>query len=648
MTQFDYKYHIGFNKLLTPFQKYGSCVPGGLYFTDIEHIENFYPHGTILCEVYLPMDEPDFECVPDKNDKWRANMLIIKNTYSLFDLITYAKFGLDLFKNVSLVDKASEIGNIEFLNMWKNSILFNYLPYSKNSIDLASKNNKIESLNWWINSGLTLKYSGYSIDYACEFCHKEMIELWFKSGLPLNSNFPSMEISFDKHLNNDHRTFIVSDYAINQAFKNNFDYFLKMYIEHYQPNEFKESSMVFIIAIDKGLLNIEEYVERLDLRELIKSKILFEYAAQKGLIKFFEKCAEKIIPEKTLYISSTVLNVAIKNNHYNIIQWFIKYNAVNFNRSLCSYDDDNFILTKDTINTVFEHFGGKAYFLMTRSTMNIKNNYPYIILNSPYITDPYEDTIYEDFVWKIDLPIMDDGFMMCIRRNKPYWYTNKIIGTKYNLHDPYFLTNFGPEVNISPRKSDICPGCSKCIFGFTKVVMPLVHNNHIVVNAKSITNDFISVEEFSIETIKNIYYSMYNYLHYKNTLIDMDWKFLFQSYNNFQNLSVVLQQNIVVFELKKLYCRLLSKKFFLEPREIEQILNDRFYQEKQIVNDNHYVLNCYFCINEECIPSRMEMRMIKINESQIKLGKNRNFEQYEVSEDVKNALLEIWKMPDDE
>ena len=62
-----YQYQDGLNVLDKPFEKDGSCVEGGLYFTDLKNIYNYYGYGCWLREITLPLDDPDFQMVEDVN-----------------------------------------------------------------------------------------------------------------------------------------------------------------------------------------------------------------------------------------------------------------------------------------------------------------------------------------------------------------------------------------------------------------------------------------------------------------------------------------------------------------------------------------------------------------------------------------------------
>lgn len=90
-----YQYHDGLNILDKPFEVSGSCVPGGLYFTTVEYIHQFYNYGINIRIVKMPVDYPDFKAVRDPGgDKWRANMIILEEKYSLLEPETYHKLGL--------------------------------------------------------------------------------------------------------------------------------------------------------------------------------------------------------------------------------------------------------------------------------------------------------------------------------------------------------------------------------------------------------------------------------------------------------------------------------------------------------------------------------------------------------------------------
>ena len=66
-----------------------SCCAGGLYFTNAENIFKFLDYGIYLREIILPTENPDFRMIKDKDDKWRANMIVLGKRYDLSNVETF-------------------------------------------------------------------------------------------------------------------------------------------------------------------------------------------------------------------------------------------------------------------------------------------------------------------------------------------------------------------------------------------------------------------------------------------------------------------------------------------------------------------------------------------------------------------------------
>lgn len=110
-----YQYYDGLNILEEEFQEFGSCVPGGFYFSDAEKIHKFYNYGSNLRIVKLPKNNPNFKMVKDPDgDKWRANMIILCEKYDLNDINTYQKFGLKIPDDI--VERICKSKSVENLN----------------------------------------------------------------------------------------------------------------------------------------------------------------------------------------------------------------------------------------------------------------------------------------------------------------------------------------------------------------------------------------------------------------------------------------------------------------------------------------------------------------------------------------------------
>ena len=149
-------YQTGLNILSGPFNDdvRESCGPGGLYFTTIKHIKNFYSHGVHLREVFLPTDDPEFKMVQDPTgEKYRANRIILGNKYYLFDPVLVEKFGLNITKNIyirtNVLDMASAMGRVDILKWWQSKVDINLLGSTTKAIDRASENGHLDVLEWW-------------------------------------------------------------------------------------------------------------------------------------------------------------------------------------------------------------------------------------------------------------------------------------------------------------------------------------------------------------------------------------------------------------------------------------------------------------------------------------------------------------------
>lgn len=186
----NFQYQNGLNIILDEFDNDPESMGNGFYFTTIKYLPKYYYMGINIREIFLPKN-PELKIVKlldefsddEVNDKYRANMIILGKKYSLYEPATYLHFGLNMEYNIHLVNHASQYGNIDFLEKWKEN---NWnLKYSTDAMDLASENGHISILEWWKNSDFKIKYSKYSIDWACENGKIDVLDWWFNSGLEL-------------------------------------------------------------------------------------------------------------------------------------------------------------------------------------------------------------------------------------------------------------------------------------------------------------------------------------------------------------------------------------------------------------------------------------------------------------------------------
>lgn len=172
-----FQYHDGFNKDIIPFEPKGSCVPGGLYFTDHRNIHRYYIYGVWVREVELPTTHPEFQMVEDpRGGKWRASCIGLGKKVSLLDPAACLSFGVPAMS----MDCASWCGHVEVLEWWKNS---DSRTYSSDAIDWASQRGRVDVLQWWLESGLILKYTVCAIQSAILDGNVAVLDWWKTSGL---------------------------------------------------------------------------------------------------------------------------------------------------------------------------------------------------------------------------------------------------------------------------------------------------------------------------------------------------------------------------------------------------------------------------------------------------------------------------------
>lgn len=126
----DYTYKDGLNVLQTPFNDsvYDSCAAGGFYITTLEYIPNYYHFGEYLYEVHLPYDDYRFKLVRDpQGDKWRTNMLLLGEKYSLYNPKTYEHFGLPKSSRHAYIFPGDDFygARDELLTYWPKDVPFN-------------------------------------------------------------------------------------------------------------------------------------------------------------------------------------------------------------------------------------------------------------------------------------------------------------------------------------------------------------------------------------------------------------------------------------------------------------------------------------------------------------------------------------------
>ncbi|AGC02294.1 ankyrin repeat protein [Acanthamoeba polyphaga moumouvirus] len=179
--------------------------------TKIENINKLFNLGTDITIVELPKDYPNFlfkeatmsidklseeDIILNLQENYeiydaKTNMCKFLETYSLYNFLTYEKFGLDIQKNIHIIDFASRDNKIEFLNWYIDN---NYIPiYSEDALYYASIKGHLNILNWWLNSGLKLKYDENILDDLSIYGEINVLNWWLNSGLELKYSAKALD-----------------------------------------------------------------------------------------------------------------------------------------------------------------------------------------------------------------------------------------------------------------------------------------------------------------------------------------------------------------------------------------------------------------------------------------------------------------------
>lgn len=204
---FGYQYADGLNILDKQFEKEGSCVPGGLYFSDEKNILNFMDYGIFLREIELPHEDSDFRMVQDPLQhvrKWRANKIILGKKYHLSDIRTYhllQSLGVDLqnFK-YEIFTWAAVKGHIQLVNM-AFSMGINDMIRIDRAIMLAATNGHLEVVKFLIAAGADPK-NHQSLINASQNGHLDVVKFLVEQGANVTARDDAAVryAAFDGHL----------------------------------------------------------------------------------------------------------------------------------------------------------------------------------------------------------------------------------------------------------------------------------------------------------------------------------------------------------------------------------------------------------------------------------------------------------------
>jgi len=185
------QYHTGLVEDILPFQEEeeGSCVPGGIYFTDEKHIFKFLNYGIYIREVQIPEDA---QFVKDpQGDKWRASKIILGERKDLRELSTWKlliSLGADIHEeNDYALRFAALNGHLEVV---KYLVQLGANIHADNDYALrwSALNGHLEVLKYLVQLGANIHAENdYALRFAAGKGHLEVLKYLISLGADIHA-----------------------------------------------------------------------------------------------------------------------------------------------------------------------------------------------------------------------------------------------------------------------------------------------------------------------------------------------------------------------------------------------------------------------------------------------------------------------------
>jgi hypothetical protein len=185
------QYHDGLIIDPIPFEREGSCCPGGIYFTTPEFICYFINYGPWIREVTIPEDA---EMVQDpQGDKWRASKVILSPRKSLSEVDTWKwliECGVDIHvDNDRLFWLCASNGSLEVVK---------YLIEFSVDIDIDAKNfalqysaqhGHLEVVKFLVEKDITIHTENdYALRWSALNGHLEVVKFLVEQGANIHAD----------------------------------------------------------------------------------------------------------------------------------------------------------------------------------------------------------------------------------------------------------------------------------------------------------------------------------------------------------------------------------------------------------------------------------------------------------------------------
>jgi hypothetical protein len=184
------QYHDGLVIDPVPFEREGTCCPGGIYFTTPEFICNFLNYGPWIREVTIPEDA---EMVQDpEGDKWRASKVILSSRKDLREVETWKwliECGIDIHDdNEYVVRYSAAVGYLEVVKYLVEKGT-NIHVNNDEMLRWSAQNGYLEIVKFLIDKGANIHANNDCIlRYTTQNVYLEVVKYLVEKGADIHAN----------------------------------------------------------------------------------------------------------------------------------------------------------------------------------------------------------------------------------------------------------------------------------------------------------------------------------------------------------------------------------------------------------------------------------------------------------------------------
>jgi hypothetical protein len=313
-----FQYVDGLNILDKTFQETGSCVPGGLYYTDKDNLHNFYDYGVWIRRVKIPdyaksVEDPD----KTRGRKWRSDKIILNEKYYLYAVETIIELNLTITSYY--IVQLCVYGHIDVLEWLNNAGLLvdNYIE--KDCVYEASKNGNVNVLEWLNNAGLIRDFlRKENLDIASVNGHRNVLE-WWEAILRLK--YPDSIL-----INDITKLKITRQYILELCATGNVDMLERLNNQKLLVN-YNENECLYASA-ENGHVNVLTWWNTSGLRlvcsrnaHIVYSENVLSMASSEGNTYILDCWIKSGLP---IAYSDDIAMLASTNGHVNVLEWWFR------------------------------------------------------------------------------------------------------------------------------------------------------------------------------------------------------------------------------------------------------------------------------------------------------------------------------------